>query len=115
MGKVTPVGKTVMLEKALREQADSLDPAQKEFVLAQFDHYKWNEEQIAKIQRQYEACSQISDDWDVAERKSNMAMRASLFKERHQLVAEQGTLFSHIMRWIKGTAAGKSLIDEFLD
>ena len=115
MGKVTPVGKTVMLEKALREQADSLDPAQKEFVLAQFDHYKWNEEQIAKIQRQYEECADLDGFEDAAERKARMAMRASLFKERHQLVAEQGTLFSHIMRWIKGTAAGKSLLDEFLE
>ena len=99
---------TDKLEEAVRRQADSLDPAQREFVLAQFDHYRWNEEQIVRLQAEYEACADVDGD------REQMAMRASLFKERHQLVAEQGQLFSHIMRWLKGTASNEDEFDEFL-
>ena len=32
------------LEDAVRKQAGTLDPAQREFVLAEFDMYRWNAE-----------------------------------------------------------------------
>jgi len=106
------------LEKALEQQAQSLEPAQRNFVMAQFEHYKWNEEQIELLQRQYEEASEEVDaaaDLPAKERKLLVEQRGTIFRQRHQLVAEQGTLFSHIMRWIKGTAAGKSELEAFLE
>lgn len=97
------MSKTKKLQEALTLQADSLEPAQREFVMAQFEHYKWNEERIADLEEKLEGGMVDLD----AEGK--------LFRQRHQLVAEQGTLFSHIMRWIKNTAAGKSDLEDFLD
>jgi len=103
------MSKTKDLEDALAVQANSLDPAQREFVMAQFEHYKWNEGRIAELEQEIEA--------GVVDPESgfrDLDLEGKVFRQRHQLVAEQGTLFSHIMRWLKGTAAGKSELDEFL-
>lgn len=105
------------LEKALATQAKSLEPAQRNFVMAQFEHYKWNEEQIDILERQYEEASKEVDaaaDLPAKERKLLVEQRGTIFRQRHQLVAEQGTLFSHIMRWIRGTAASQSELEAFL-
>ena len=93
------------LRKALDEQAADLEPAQGEFVRAQFEHYEWNAERIAQLERELE---RVGDERD-------FKAEAALFKQRHQLVAEQGQLFTHIMRWIKGTEAKEANpIDEFI-
>ena len=104
--KSTSVG----LEEAVTKQAASLDPAQREFVYAQFAHYRWNEERIAEYERQLEEGLTYGDhdlrDYD-AEKK--------VFDQRHKLIAEQGTLFSHIMRWLKGTTFEKGEFEKFLE
>jgi len=110
--------KTSELESAVRTQAKSLDPAQREFVLAEFEHYKWNEKQIEQLEGQYEAATREIDnagDIPPKERKLLVDQRGSLFRQRHQLVAEQGTLFAHIMKWLKGTAVEQSELDRFLE
>ena len=93
------------LEIAIENQAESLDPAQREFVLREFETYLWNARKIDKLERQL----------DGKEGELSIADESKLFKLRHQLVAEQSALFSHIMRWLKGTSAGKSALDEFLE
>lgn len=98
-------GKLAELEEAVRKQADSLDPAQREFVLAEFETYKWNAAKIDSLQEK------INDDpYDI----DGLKAEAALVRERHQLITEQTALFGHIMRWLKGTAAEKSELDEFL-
>lgn len=82
-----------------------MEPAQREFVMAQFEHYRWNEHRIEELESELENVGAESRDLD---------REGKLFRQRHQLVAEQGTLFSHIMRWLKDTAADMSELDKFL-
>lgn len=82
------------LEAAVKKQAANLDPAQMEFVLAEFETYRWNAGKIAKLQRQLDGEAYDADD---------VKVEGALLRERHQLVTEQAALFSHIMRWLKGT------------
>ena len=96
------MSKLTKLEKAINEQAANLDPAQREFVLEQFNIYKWNADKIAELEG-------ILEDGELETNEEN-----KLFKQRHQLVAEQGQLFSHIMRWIRDTGSEESAIDSFL-
>lgn len=105
--KAVKTGKLAALEAAIAKQAESLDPAQREFVLAEFETYKWNAGKIEKIQSDIDSGRIYDEDGLKAE--------ASLLRERHQLVTEQASLFSHIMRWLKGTAAEESALDAFLD
>lgn len=97
--------KLAKLEEAVRKQADSLDPAQREFVLAEFETYRWNAAKIEELQGRIG-----SDAYDAEELKAEGA----LVRERHQLITEQTALFGHIMRWLKGTAAEESPLDEFM-
>ena len=99
----TEVGKHTNLEMNVRAQAKNLDPAQKEFVLAELKTYMWNKKKIEAIQRDVD-----SGVLDVTETKAQLTIR-------HQLVAENSTLFGHIMKWLNGTAAEKSKLDDFLD
>lgn len=94
------------LEEAVLKQAANLDPAQKEFVLAEFETYKWNTARIQELERQLEEsmkseCRDLDDE-------------GKLFRQRHQLTAEQSQLFGHMMRWLKDTSVEESEIDEFL-
>lgn len=98
--------KTKGLQQAVETQAANLEPAQREFIMAQFDHYKWNELRIAELE------SELEDSAGGENR--DLDKEGKLFRQRHQLVAEQGTLFSHIMRWLKGTTAEMSELDAFL-
>jgi len=93
------------LKKAIDKQAKSLDPAQREFVKAEFETYVWNAGKIEKLQEQLNG-----DAYD----SEGVKVEAALLRERHQLVTEQSALFSHIMRWLKGTASEVSELDEFL-
>ena len=94
------------LAKAIENQAQSLDPAQREFVMAEFETYCWNAGKIEKIQSAIDSGEVYDEDGLKAE--------AAMLRERHQLVTEQASLFSHIMRWLKGTAAEESKLDAFL-
>lgn len=97
--------KLAKLEEAVEKQASNLDPAQREFVLAEFETYKWNAAKIESLQEK------INDDpYD----EDGLKIEAGLVRERHQLITEQTALFGHIMRWLKGTAAEESALDEFL-
>lgn len=98
-------GKLAKLEEAVRNQADSLDPAQREFVLAEFETYKWNSEKIEELQNRINSGAYDED---------GLKAEGALVRERHQIITEQTALFGHIMRWLKGTAADKSELDEFL-
>ena len=103
-----PSDRIVKLEEAIAKQAASLDPAQREFVLAEFETYKWNDRRIDDLEKQLE--KGIVD----SEGMHNYDAEGKMFRQRHQLVAEQSSLFSHIMQWLKGTAAKESRLDEFL-
>lgn len=96
------------LEKAVETQAQALEPAQREFVLAEFGTYKWNARHIEQLEKDLE--TGIVDE----EGRHNYDAEGKLFRQRHQLVAEQSQLFSHIMRWLRGTTSEESPIDEFL-
>lgn len=91
------------LEQNVKAQAKALDPAQKEFVLAELKTYMWNKQKIEAIQRDVD-----SGELDIAATKAQLTVR-------HQLVAENSTLFGHIMKWLKGTVTEKSELDDFLD
>ena len=90
------------LELKVKEQAKNLDPAQREFVLAELDTYLWNKRKIARIEDEVDSGALSLDD----EKK--------ILAERHQLVNENSGLFGHIMRWLKGTAVEESEFDKFL-
>jgi len=104
------VDKLAKLREAVEAQAKNLDPAQAEFVKAQFEHYEWNEKRIAELE------AALEDGVFNENGAPDYRAESALFKQRHQLVAEQGQLFSHIMRWLKGTTPPeKNELDEFLD
>ena len=103
------MAKTDALLQAIENQSKSLDPAQREFVLAEFGTYQWNAKKIAALERQ------LDEGILNSEGNRSYDAEAKLFKQRHQLVAEQSSLFSHIMRWLKGTAAEESALDAFLN
>lgn len=100
------MSRNAKLKDAIEKQAASLDPAQREFVLAEFRTYQWNEDRIAKLESTLKAME--SDEVRDLDREGK------LFRQRHQLVAEQSSLFSHIMRWLKGTSASESKLEAFL-
>ena len=101
--------KTAKLENEVKNQAASLDPAQREFVMAEFETYKWNARRQAELEAQLEKGIVDSEGFH------NYDAEGKLFRQRHQIVAEQGSLFSHIMQYLKGTASKKSELDEFLE
>lgn len=96
------------LHDAIEAQAATLEPAQHEFVMAHYRTYQWNLEKILSLEEQLK--EGVVDE----EGRHNYQAEAALFKQRHQLVTQQNTIFSHIMRWLKGTSVSESDLDEFL-
>lgn len=90
------------LEIEVKRQAKSLDPAQREFVIAELKTFVWNRRKIHDLERQIE-----SGELKRAEEKSVVA-------ERHQLVSENAQLFTHMMRHLKDTESEVSAIEEFM-
>ena len=96
------MGRPSALESNVKAQANNLDPAQKEFVLAELKTYMWNKQKIEAIQNGVDG-----GEMDSAEVKAQLTIR-------HQLVAENSTLFGHIMKYLKGTMTEESELDSFL-
>ena len=90
------------LELNVKAQAKNLDPAQKEFVLAELKTYMWNKQKIEAIQKDVD-----SGELDASDVKAQLTIR-------HQLVAENSTLFGHIMKYLKDTATEESPLDAFI-
>ena len=104
-------GNLAELEAAVRKQADSLDPAQREFVLAELETYKWNAAKVEELQNRIESLKGAENIEDVV---AAVKAEAALVRERHQIITEQTALFGHIMRWLKGTAAEEDELDKFI-
>ena len=103
------MSRTEKLKNAIEKQAASLDPAQREFVMAELRTYIWNDNRMEELEEQLQG--------GIVDPESgihDLDREGKLFRQRHQIVSEQSALFSHIMRWLKGTAAEKSPLDEFL-
>lgn len=97
------------LREAIEKQAATLEPAQHEFVMAHYRTYQWNADKIESLESELE-----EGVIDPETGRHNYQAEAALFKQRHQLVTQQNTIFSHIMRWLKGTSVSESELDEFL-
>lgn len=92
------------LKQAVKSQASKLDEAQAGFVLAEYDTWEWNSRRIEAIENKLELDARSNSPMPPGDRKQ-------LMNERHQLVTEGASLFSHIMRNLKGT--GEEKTDEF--
>lgn len=96
------------LDKAVKEQLASLEPAQAEMVKADVKTWKWNRDRIHDIQDLLDRGPRSDDE------KSNAKWRADLINERHKLITENTSLYSHINRALKGTVTSEDELDAFL-
>lgn len=90
------------LDKKFEEQVSRLEGAQAEMVSADFKTWKWNKQRIHDIQ-------------DILEMDANSdpKTRTDLINERHKLITENTSLYSHINRALKGTAVAEDDLDDF--
>lgn len=102
MSRKEEMDQLAMLQEAVEAQAANLDPAQREFVMSEFRTYRWNALKIFEIE------DHVSTD------EFDPDMEKKALGERHQLVNENASLFTHIMQWLKGTASTKSELEAFL-
>ena len=91
------------LTQAVETQAGKLDPAQRGFVTAEYETWRWNRKRIKDIEKLVDSGELTTDN----EKK--------LLTERHQLVTENASLFSHIMRNLKNTGDDTDEFTEFMD
>lgn len=91
------------LTQAVETQAGKLDPAQMGFVTAEYETWSWNRERIKTIEKIVDSGELSTDN----EKK--------LLTERHQLVTENASLFSHIMRNLRGTGDDTDEFTEFMN
>lgn len=91
------------LDKAIKEQLKSLEPAQAEMVKSDVKTWKWNRDRIHTIQ------DVLDMDGELEEKK-----RSDLINERHKLITENTSLYSHINRALKGTVSNEDELDAFL-
>lgn len=96
------------LDKAVREQVKSLEPAQAEMVKADVKTWKWNKDRIHDIQTTLDRGATTDDE------KANSKWRTDLINERHKLITENTSLYSHINRALKGTVTSEDELDAFL-
>lgn len=90
------------LTQAVENQAGRLDPAQRGFVLAEYGTWKWNRGRIRTIEKMVDSGELDAD------------MEKKMLTERHQLVTENASLFSHIMRNLKNTGDDTDEFTEFM-
>lgn len=92
------------LELAVEKQAKNLDPAQRELVLTQLSTYKWNVQNISRVQDKVTAGGDKLDD----------QARKSYMNERHQCVAENVSISSKLFMLLKGTGDTTDEFDRFM-
>lgn len=93
------------LEIAVSKQAKNLDPAQRELVMTQLSTYKWNVQNIARMQ----------DKVTIGEGKIDPQTRRTYMNERHQCVAENVSISSKLFMLLKNTGDDTDELDRFLD
>lgn len=96
------------LQQAVEKQAANLDPAQREFVMAELRTYLWNERNQKRIEKNLESGIVDEDGF------RDFDAEGKLFRQRHQIVTEQASLFNHMMRELKGTSSEDDELDLFL-
>lgn len=101
--------KSTTLEASVRRQAESLDPAQRSFVLDLLEAYTWNKAQIRQLE------SDIEVEEKPADGIRDLDYESKLRRNRHALVQEQSALFGHMMKWLKGTVGEKSDYEMFME
>lgn len=89
------------LDIAVKEQLESLDTAQAEMVKSDVKTWKWNRDRIHNIQ-------------EILDMDKEPEKRADLINERHKLITENTSLYSHINRALNGTVAKEDELDAFL-
>lgn len=90
------------LDKCFEEQVKRLDGAQAEMVKADFKTWKWNKERIHDVQTMLEM-----------DALQDPKARTDLINERHKLITENTSLYSHINRALKGTAVPEDDLADF--
>lgn len=90
------------LDQALKEQIKSLEPVQAEMVKSEMDTWKWNRTRIQTI------------EGNLIMHSIEGKERVDLINERHKLITENVSLYSHINRALKGTAASEDELDAFI-
>lgn len=89
------------LRKLMEERVRSLDPLKAAFLLSEFKDYETNTRRIKDLDREIKA-------------ESDPDIRKKIASERHQLVTEKASIFSHIMRHLGDQPKEKSALDSFL-
>lgn len=89
------------LDTAVKKQVESLEPAQAEMVKSDVKTWKWNRDRIHDIQ-------------GMLETGKHEEKRSDLINERHKLITENTSLYSHINRALKGTSSNEDELDAFL-
>lgn len=95
------MSKESKLDIAVKEQVKSLEPVQAEMVKSDVKTWKWNRDRIHSIQ-------------EILTMGKTEEKRLDLINERHKLITENTSLFSHINRALKGTASTEDELDVFL-
>lgn len=90
------------LDSAFEKQIAALEPTQGEMVKAEMRTWKWNRDRI----------NDIEDALNVGGKEA--AERKILIDERHKLISENTSLYSHINRALKGTASSEDELDAFI-
>lgn len=89
------------VEVAFEEQVKNLDGAQAEMVKAEFKTWLWNKKRIGTIEERVELGNISAKE------------RNDLVNERHKLITENTSLYSHINRALKGTAVVEDDLGDF--
>ena len=88
------------LEQAVRNQADNLNPAQREIVLSQFGIYKQNKARLVEIRTQLDIIN-AKPPATMEEVKFIQSQRASLVYEQNQLTTANCRIASDLFNQLK--------------
>lgn len=89
------------VEIAFDAQVKNLDDAQAEMVKVEFKTWLWNKRRISDIEGALDAGNLSAKE------------RNDLVAERHKLITENTSLYSHINRALKGTAVIEDDLGDF--
>lgn len=99
----------INLRRSVEKQAASLDQAQYLFVMSEFNTYEWNLRRIREIEMKITPLVKQPNAEPLAP-----DVEKRLIAERHQLVSETTSLYSHIMRQLKDTGGEEDELDAFV-